>query len=185
MSKTQENLLKAMAGESLARNKYTYWGEQAKKEEQMWIAKIFEETADNERAHAQEEYEQIKGHGKMTNTYDIHEQGTTLENLRQAQAGEIYETTEMYPEFAKIAKEEGEKKAEVLFTEIAEVEEKHAERYRIIADRLEAGKLYENETEIEWKCLNCGYIHKGKRAPHKCPLCMKPQGWYMGIGIVR
>jgi rubrerythrin len=185
MSQTQENLLKAFAGESQARNKYTYFAEQARKEELMWIAEVFTETADNERAHAQEEYEQMKDGNKMTNTYDIRTQGTTLENLRNSVDGETHEYTEMYPGFAKIAEEEGDKEALRLFTEIGEVEEKHAERYQILADRLETGTLYKTTEEIEWKCLNCGYIHKGFSAPDECPVCTKPQTWYKGLGITR
>lgn len=185
MSKTSENLLKAIAGESLARNKYTYFAEIAEKEGLMWIKQVFLETADNERAHAQEELEQINEFTEMTNTYSIDPLAKTLENLRHAAAGERYEHTEMYPGFAKIAEEEGDKEAAKLFTVIKEVEEKHEERYNKLADRLEAGKLFEAEEEIEWKCLNCGYIHKGKSVPNSCPLCKKPQGWYMQIGFVR
>ena len=121
----------------------------------------------------------------MTNTYGIHPLGKTLENLRQAQAGEEYEFGTMYPDFEKVAREEGEKDIADLFKEISEVEEKHAERYKILADRLEQDKLFESDEEIEWKCLNCGYIHKGKSAPKKCPLCQKPQGYYMGLKVVR
>ena len=182
---TAKNLLKAMAGESLARNKYTYFAKQAEKEGLIWIARVFEETADNERAHAQEEFEHISESTEMINTYGVDPQGTTLENLRHAAAGEKFEYTEMYPGFKKVAEEEGNTRAAELFQEILEVEEKHEERYNILADLLESGKLFKSDSEIEWKCLNCGYIHKGTEAPDKCPLCMKPQGWYMGIGVVR
>ncbi|MDD5342563.1 MAG: ferritin family protein [Patescibacteria group bacterium] len=185
MKKTYQNLLKAIAGESLARNKYTYYAEIAMKEGLVWIAKVFEETADNERAHAQEELEKLPEKTEMTNTYDIHPLGTTLENIRNAEAGERYEFGTMYPEFEKEARAEDETAIAVLFKEISEVEEKHAERYKILGDRLEQGKLFQSDEEVEWKCLNCGYIHKGKNAPDKCPLCMKPQGWYMQIGAVR
>ncbi len=185
MKKTFANLLKAIAGESMARNKYTYFAEIAQKEGLMWIAKVFEETADNERAHAQEELEQLTEKTEMTNTYDIHPLGSTLENLRNAAAGETYEFGTMYPEFKKVAEEEGEDKIAILFQEISEVEEKHAERYTLLADKLEQNKLFQSEDETEWKCLNCGYIHKGKSAPSKCPLCQKPQGYYMGLKIVR
>jgi rubrerythrin len=185
MQKTQENLLKAITGESLARNKYTFYAAEAVKEGLMWIAKVFEETADNERVHAKEELEKIQAKTAMTNTYDIHPLGKTLENLRHAAEGEKYEYQVMYPEFEKVARAEGETISADLFKEISEVEEKHAERFEVLADRLEKGKIFESETEIEWKCLNCGYIHKGKKAPEKCPLCQKPQGWYMGIGVVR
>lgn len=185
MNKTQENLLKAIAGESLARNKYTFYAEIAMKEGLVWIANVFEETADNERAHAKEELEKIKGKVEMTNTYDIHELGNTLENLKNASIGEKYEFGTMYPNFEKVAREEGEEEIANLFKEISEVEEKHAERYDILAKKLEEGTLFKNENEIEWKCLNCGYIHKGKLAPDKCPLCKKAQGYYMGLKIVR
>jgi len=185
MKKTQENLLKAIAGESMARNKYTFYAEIAMKEGLVWIAKVFEETADNERAHAQEELELLEEKTVMTNTYDIHPLKKTLENLRNAEAGEKYEYGIMYPDFKKAALEEGEEKAVRLFQEISEVEEKHAERYKILADRLEQGILFKSEQEIEWKCLNCGYIHKGKSAPIKCPLCQKPQGYFMALKLVR
>jgi len=185
MKKTLQNLLKAIAGESMARNKYTYFAEIALKEGLVWIAKVFEETADNERAHAQEELEKLTEKTEMTNTYDIHPLGNTLENLKNAAAGEEYEFGTMYPDFEKQAREKGETEIATLFKEISEVEEKHAQRYNLLADKLEKGTLFKSDTEIEWKCLNCGYIHKGTSAPQKCPLCMKPQGYYMGLKIVR
>lgn len=185
MKQTHANLLKAIAGESLARNKYTYFAEIAMKEGLVWIARVFEETADNERAHAQEELEKLPTKTEMTNTYDIHPLGDTLTNLRNAQAGEEYEFGTMYPEFNQVAEREVEKEIAHLFGEISEVEEKHAERYRILADKLEGGDLFKSDDEVEWKCLNCGYIHKGKEAPQTCPLCQKPQGFYMQIGLVR
>lgn len=181
---TEKNLLKAIAGESMARNKYTYFAEQAEKEGLIWISRVFLETADNEKAHAQEELEQINADVEMTNTYGINPLGKTLENLRHAADGEKFEYTEMYPGFQKNAEDEGKEKATKLFREIKEVEEKHCERYTKLADLLESDKLYKSDEEIEWKCLNCGYIHKGTSAPESCPLCKKPQGWYMGIGIV-
>lgn len=185
MNKTQENLLKAVTGESIARNKYTFFAKQARKEGLEWVARVFEETADNERAHAEEEFEKISDKVEMTNTYGLDKLAMTVENLRHAAAGENDEWTEMYPGFEKIAREEKEDKIADLFKEVAEVEQKHEERYNILADKLESGKLYQTESEIEWKCLNCGYVHKGTSAPDKCPVCTKPQGWYMGLGIVR
>jgi len=185
MSKTQENLLKAFTGESIARNKYTFYAKQARKEGLEWIARVFEETADNERAHAEEEFEKMDDHVEMTNTYDIHQVAKTVINLRNAAAGEKFEWGEMYPDFKKVAKEEGEDKIASLFQEILEVEEKHEERYNILADKLEKGTLYNSDSEVEWKCLNCGYIHKGKTAPDKCPVCTKPKEWYMQLGLVR
>lgn len=185
MSQTQQNLLKAIAGESMARNKYTYYAEIARKEGYEWIAAVFEETAGNERAHAQEELEELKEKVEMTNTYDIQPLGNTLENLRHAAEGEEFEFGQMYPDFEKVAREESETKTADLFKEISEVEEKHAERYRKLGDRLEGGKFFESEEETEWKCLNCGYVHKGKSVRGVCPLCKKPQGYYMEIGFVR
>ncbi len=185
MKKTHANLLKAIAGESMARNKYTYYADIARKEGNVWIAKVFEETADNERAHAKEELEKIPAKTEMTNTYDIHPLGTTLENLRNAAAGEMYEFGTMYPDFEKAAREEGETETAEFFKLVAGIESKHAERYTILADRLEKGKLHKSDTDIEWKCLNCGHIHKGKNAPERCPFCKKPQGWFMGLGVVR
>lgn len=185
MSKTKENLLKAIAGESMARNKYTYYAEIAMKEGLVWAAKVFEETADNEKIHAKEELEQISEHTEMTNTYDIQPLGNTLDNLRHAAEGEKYEFGTMYPNFERDAREEGDERATKLFHEVAQVEEKHAERFVKMADRLESGMMFKSEDEVEWKCLNCGYVHKGKEAPEKCPVCLKPQGWYMQIGFVR
>lgn len=185
MSKTQENLLKAIAGESIARNKYTFFAKQARKEGLEWIARVFEETADNERAHAEEEYEKIDKKAGMTNSYEIDVLASTLENLRHAAAGEKYEWGTMYPDFKKVAEEEGETEIASLFQEISEIEEKHEERYTILADKLEDGTLYKSDSEVEWKCLNCGYIRRGVSAPDQCPLCKKPQGWYMRIGLIR
>lgn len=185
MKETYANLLKAIAGESMARNKYTYFAEIARKEGHIWIAEVFEETANNEKIHALEELEKLPEATEMTNTYDIHPLGKTLENLRNAAAGENFEWTKMYPEFERIAREEGEVLIANLFKEIAEIEEKHEERYKALADKLEAGTLHQADEEVEWKCLNCGYVHKGKNAPTVCPCCKKPQGWFKGLGIVR
>jgi len=185
MKQTHSNLLKAIAGESMARNKYTYYADIAKKEGLFWIATVFEETADNERAHAKQELEKLMEKTEMTNTYDIHPLGTTLENLRNAASGERYEFSTMYPDFEKVARDGGELEIAAFFKLIAGIEAKHAERYTILADKLERGTLYKNEKEIEWKCLNCGHIHKAKSAPEKCPFCQKPQGFFMGLGVVR
>jgi rubrerythrin len=185
MNQTHQNLLKAIAGESMARNKYTFFAKIARKEGHEWIARVFEETADNERAHAEEELEKIPEHVTMTNTYDMHPLADTLTNLKHAAEGEEYEFGTMYPDFEKIAVEEGEKEIAELFKRIAMVEVKHAERYRILAGLVEKNLLYQSEVEIEWKCANCGYVHKGKFAPKTCPLCKKPQGFYIGLGVVR
>jgi len=185
MKETYSNLLKAIAGESMARNKYTYFAEIAEKECLIWIRNVFLETADNEKAHAKEEIEYIKEKTEMTNTYDIDPLADTLSNLKHAAAGEKYEWKEMYPGFEKVAREEKEEEIAKTFKEISEVEEKHEERYNKLAQLLESKKMFETEEEVEWKCLNCGYIHKGKSAPDKCPSCKKPQGWYERLGYVR
>jgi rubrerythrin len=186
MNATQANLLKAFAGESMARNKYTYYAKRARQEGCEWIARVFEETADNERAHAEREFELMKGQVEMTNTYDIHSIGSTVENLKNAAAGEKYEWSSMYPDFEKTAREDGDRTAATVFKEISEVEEKHEERYTKLAERLEAGRLFKtDDPNAEWKCLNCGYVHKGKDAPDTCPACAKPQGFYMQLNFVR
>ena len=184
MKETHQNLLKAFGGESMARNKYTFYAKKAREEGHEWIARIFEETADNERAHAEELYEHMKGHVEMTNTYDIDVVSSTLTNLMHAAAGENFEWGKMYPEFKAVAQKEGEKKIAELFQEISEVEEKHEERYLKLAKRLKEGKMYKSTKAEDWKCLNCGYVHNGKEAPKSCPVCNKPHGWYMEIGAI-
>lgn len=185
MNTTQQNLLKAYTGESVARNKYTIFAKMARKENLEWIARVFEETADNERAHAEELFEMIKDTVSVSGDLEIKAFSKTSDNLKMAAAGEKYEWTQMYPNFEKIAQEEGEKDAERLFGELKEVEEKHEERYIIIATKLDSKTLYDSETELEWKCVNCGYIHKGKTPPPTCPVCKKPFTWYMPLGLVR
>jgi len=186
MNKTQENLLKAFAGESQARNKYHMFAKMARKENLEWIARVFEETADQERAHAEEEFEMIKEPIKIEGGLEIGPYSTkTVENLKMAAAGEHFEWTEMYPSFEEQAKIDGDKEAERLFREVKEVEEKHEERYIIIATHLDANTLYNQDAELEWKCVNCGYIHKGKTPPTTCPVCKKPYTWYQPLGLVR
>lgn len=186
MKQTQQNLLKAFAGESQARNKYTTFAKIARKENLEWVARVFEETADNERTHAEELFELI--------TEPVQTEGdlgiipfykTTKENLEVAAEGERYEWTKMYPDFEKTAVEEGETEPARLFRELKEVEENHEERYIIIAKKMDSKTLYDSEVELEWKCVNCGYIHKGKTPPPTCPLCKKPFSWYMPLGLVR
>ena len=159
----------------------------ARKEGLEWIARVFEETGDNERAHAEELFEMIKGEVSVPNiTLDIHAYSTnTVENLKIAAAGEKYEWTTMYPDFEKIAIAEREGEPARLFGQLKKVEEKHEERYIILAKHLDAKTLYDQDAEFEWKCVNCGYIHKGKNPPAKCPVCQKSKEWYMPLGLVR
>lgn len=186
MVKTQENLLKAFTGESQARNKYDTFAKMARKEGYEWIARVFEETRDNEKIHAEELFELITEKVKVSTEIWIEPFSTnTLENLKMAAEGEKYEWTTMYPNFEEIAKEENQVEPTRLFGKLKEVEEKHEERYIIIAKQLDEGTLYDQNKELEWKCVNCGYIHLGKRPPEKCPLCKKPKTWYMPLGLVR
>ena len=166
MGKTEENLMAAFAGESQARNKYTYFAKVARKEGYHYIAKIFEETADNERQHAKDEFKMLDGIGD------------TKTNLREAIKGEHYENTEMYPTFAKEAEEEGNTEAVRLFRAIAEVEKEHEERYKKLLNMVEAGTVYKRESPIRWKCMKCGYIHEGTEPPEKCPSCKHPREYY-------
>ncbi len=166
MSKTKENLQAAFAGESQARNKYTFFAQVARKEGYHYIAKIFEETADNERRHA-------KDHLKMLDGI-----GDTAANLKEAMGGEDYEVESMYPEFAKEAEEEGETQAAILFKQIAKIESHHRARYKKLLEMVEAGTVYKREESIKWKCSVCGYVHEGTEPPPKCPACKHPKEHY-------
>jgi len=184
-SQTQQNLLKAFAGESQARNKYHMFAKMARKENLEWIARVFEETADNERSHAEELFEQIRGEVKAGAELEIKPFAKTSDNLKMAADGEKYEWTVMYPDFEKQAIADKEPESIRLFGQLKKVEEKHEERYIIIAKKLDSKTLYDADAELEWKCVNCGYIYKGKRPPEKCPVCKKPFTWYMPLGLVR
>jgi rubrerythrin len=184
-TQTQQSLLKAFAGESMARNKYTTFAKIARKDNLEWIARVFEETADNERVHAEELFEMIDGDLKFPGNLEIQPFAKTLDNLKMAAAGEKYEWTQMYPDFEKIAQEENQTEPARLFGNLKKVEEKHEERYIIIAKKLDNKTLYDQDAILEWKCVNCGFIYKGKAPPAKCPVCLKPYTWYMPLGIVR
>ncbi|PLW79716.1 rubrerythrin [Candidatus Woesearchaeota archaeon] len=166
MSKTEENLKAAFAGESQARNKYDYYAKVAEKEGYHYIAKFFRETAINEMQHAKDEFKLLKGIG------------STIDNLKAAIEGEDYEFEDMYPTFAKEADEEGNTEAAKLFRAIMAVEKKHSERYSKLLKMVEEGKVYEREEPIEWKCSKCGYKHKGKTPPDRCQSCDHPKEYY-------
>jgi len=165
-SKTEANLLTAFAGESQARNKYTYWASAAKKEGYEQIAGIFIETADNEKEHAKRLFKFLNG---ITDTRT---------HLKEAAKGENYEYTSMYAEFEKIAREEGFDEIADVFREIGEVEEEHEKRFLALLKNLEEGKVFKRDEEVKWKCRNCGYVHTGKEAPVECPACAHPQAYY-------
>ncbi|MBQ7645787.1 MAG: rubrerythrin family protein [Clostridia bacterium] len=167
-SKTEANLLTAFAGESQARNKYTYFASKAKKEGYVQIAQIFEETAVNEKEHAKIWF-------KLLNDGDI---PTTAENLKAAAAGENFEWTEMYAEFAKTAKEEGFTKIAYLFEAVGKIEKEHEERYKKLLANLETDRVFISDDVVIWQCSNCGHIHVGKSAPEMCPVCAHPKAYF-------
>ena len=178
-TKTEQNLLKAFAGESQARNRYDYFAKQAKKEGLEQMAAIFTETALNEKEHAKRFFKILEGGGvEITAMYPAGIIGTTLENLKAAADGEEEEWTTLYPEFAKVAEEEGFKDVSACFRMIARAEKAHEERYRKLYKNLDEGKVFEKDGKIVWKCLNCGYLHEGEKAPQKCPACLHPQSYF-------
>jgi rubrerythrin len=166
MSKTDENLKAAFAGESQARNKYTYFAAVARKEGYHYIARIFEETADNERRHAKDEFALTGGIGD------------TAANLKAAFDGEDFEVKDMYPTFAKEADAEGNKEAANLFRQIAKVEAHHRDRYEKLVDLVKNGSIFKRPEPIKWKCSVCGYVHEGTEPPVKCPCCAHPMEYY-------
>jgi rubrerythrin len=178
-TRTEQNLLKAFAGESQARMRYDFFASQAKKEGLEQIAAIFLETSGNEREHAKRFFKFLEGRNlEITATYPAGKIGTTLENLKAAAEGETEEWTILYPEFAKVAEEEGFKEIATAFRMITKIEKAHSERYMKLYGNLEAGKVFEREGVIVWKCRNCGYLHEGKKAPEICPACLHPQSFF-------
>ena len=167
-SRTEKNLAAAFAGESQARNKYTYFASKAKKEGFEQIAAIFLETAENEKEHAKMWFKYLQG-GEIK---------STAENLKAAAEGENEEWTSMYKEFAKVAREEGFDKIAFEFEAVAKIEKEHEERYRALLDKVEGGRVYIAEDVVVWKCRNCGHIHVGKEAPKICPVCAHPQAYF-------
>ncbi len=178
-TKTEQNLLKAFAGESQAKNRYTFFSKVAKSEGYEQIAEIFMITAMHEEQHAKQFFKFLEGGMvEITASYPAGVIGTTAENLRAAAMGENEEWANLYPEFAKIAEEEGFPKIATAFKLIAKVEKEHEERYRKLLERVENGTVFECEEEIEWVCRKCGYVHKGKKALKNCPVCNHPQGYF-------
>ena len=178
-TKTEQNLLKAFAGESQARNRYTFFASKAKKEGYVQIQNIFLETAANEKEHAEVFFKHLQcGMVEIVATYPAGKIGTTAENLLAAAEGEKEEWDVLYPDFAKTAEDEGFPKVAESFNEIAEVEEEHEKRYRKLLANVENGTVFKRDEEVEWHCLNCGYIHHGKEAPMVCPACLHAQEYY-------
>ncbi|NLY75811.1 MAG: rubrerythrin family protein [Firmicutes bacterium] len=184
-TKTAENLLKAFAGESQARTRYTFYASVADKEGYKQIRNIFIETADNEKEHAKRFYKLLlEGFaGELPAMIEINAgypvaQGTTLDNLKAAADGENEEWSALYPSFAKTAEEEGFPEAAAAFKMIATIEKRHEARYQKLAENISAGKVFQKDRPVLWKCGNCGYIHEGAKAPEKCPACLHPQGFF-------
>lgn len=179
-SKTEQNLLKAFAGESQARNRYTYFAKQAKKEGYEQICNIFTETADNEKEHAKRFFKFLESGEalEITAAYPAGKIGTTAENLKASAAGENEEWTELYPEFAKVAEEEGFKDVATCFKMIAKVEDEHEKRYLKLLENIEKDQVFKKDEKIRWKCGNCGYVHEGAAAPEKCPACLHPKAYF-------
>ncbi len=168
-SRTEANLMTAFAGESQARNKYTYYASKAKKDGYVQIAQIFEETANNEKEHAKIWFKLLHDGGVPS----------TIENLKDAAAGENYEWTEMYAEFAKVAKEEGFDHIASLFEMVAKIEKDHEERYKKLLANIEGGLVFSRDGDMMWICSNCGHVHFGKEAPELCPVCAHPKAYFM------
>ncbi|MDP4094978.1 MAG: rubrerythrin family protein [Bacillota bacterium] len=184
-TKTEENLLKAFAGESQARNRYTFYASVADKEGYKQIRSIFLETADNEKEHAKVFYkllleglkEEIPTAVEINASYPV-AQGTTFDNLKAAAAGENEEWSELYPAFAKVAGEEDFPEVAAAFKMVGSVEKHHEKRYAKLADNIKNSMVFKKEEKVFWKCANCGYIHEGTEAPEKCPACAHPQGYF-------
>lgn len=181
-SETEKALLKAFAGESQARTRYNYFASQAKKEGYEQISSIFTETADNEKEHAKVFFKYLNDCGgeplEITATFPSGRIGHTIENLQSAADGENEEWQSLYPEFAKIAREEGFEEIAKSFEEVAKVEKEHEKRYLKLLKNIKEGKVFVREKEYSWKCRNCGYIHVGATAPDECPACKHPQAHY-------
>jgi rubrerythrin len=182
-SQTEKNILTAFAGESQARNRYTYFAGQARKEGFVQIADIFEETANQEREHAKRYFKFLNG-GEVEVKWNFPSGviGNTLENLLAAAAGERYEHREMYPGFARIARDEGFEKAAQAFEAISVAEKQHEKRYVDLAGNIKAGRVFKRNEKVVWRCRNCGYLHVGEEAPNSCPACVHPQAHFELLG---
>jgi rubrerythrin len=175
--------LTGFAGESQARNRYSYFASQAKKEGFVQMAGVFEETANQEKEHAKRLFKFLEGgEAEVTASFPAGRIGTTLENLKAAAGGEHYEWTEMYPGFAEVAKEEGFNEIAAVFNAIAVAEKQHEKRYNDLAANIEAGQVFKRDEDVVWRCRNCGYLYMGKEAPAICPACAHPQAHFELLG---
>ncbi|WP_347488197.1 rubrerythrin [Desulfoscipio sp. XC116] len=178
-TRTEKNLLTAFAGESQARNRYNYFAGAAKKEGYEQIAAVFAETADHEKEHAKRLFKFLQGGDvEITAAFPAGIIGTTIENLQASAAGENHEHAEMYPEFAKIAEEEGFPQIAAVFRAIAIAEDGHEKRFRALLENIQQDKVFQRSEKVTWKCRNCGYLHEGTQAPESCPACAHPKSYY-------
>jgi len=182
-TQTERNILTAFAGESQARNRYTYFASTAKKDGYVQISAIFEETANQEKEHAKRLFKLLEGgEVEISGSFPAGVIGTTLENLLEAAGGENYEHTIMYPEFAKTAMEEGFKDIADIFIAIAVAEKQHEKRYRALAANIENDRVFKRDKKVTWRCRNCGYLHEGEEAVDKCPACNHPRDHFELLG---
>jgi len=182
-SRTEKNLLGSFAGESQARNRYTYFASQARKDGYMQIADIFEETASQEKEHAKRFFNFLEGgEVEIMASFPAGTIGATLDNLKAAAAGEHHEQTVLYPGFAKIAREEGFEAIARVWEAISVAERQHEKRYRDVASNIEAGRVFKKEKSVVWRCRNCGYLHEGTDAPAACPACAHPKDYFEVLG---
>lgn len=182
-TKTEQNLLKSFAGESQARNRYTYFAGAARKEGYVQIADIFEETANQEKEHAKRFFSFLEGGMvEFTATFPAGVIGTTAENLLEAANGELEEHSDLYPGFAAVAKEEGFAEIAALWTAVCVAEKQHEKRYRDLLDNIEAGRVFQREQIVVWRCRNCGYLHSNHSAPELCPACAHPKAHFELLG---
>ena len=182
-TQTEKNLLTAFAGESQARNRYTYFSKQARKEGFVQISDIFDETANQEREHAKRLFKFLEGgEVEIVGAFPAGVIGQTVDNLKAGAAGENYEWTEMYPGFAKVARDEGQDAVAMVFEAIAVAEKQHEKRYLDLAGNIMADKVFKREESVVWRCRNCGYLHEGTEAPQMCPACAHPQTHFELLG---
>jgi len=182
-SQTAKNLMAAFAGESQARNRYTYYASKARKQGMVQIADIFAETADQEREHAKRLFKLMEGgEQEITGAFPFGVIGETVDNLKAGAAGENYEWTEMYPGFAKTAREEGFEDIAIVFESIAIAEKQHEKRYLDLARNIEEGKVFKRDLPVVWRCRNCGFLYEGEEAPQVCPACAHPQAHFEVLG---
>lgn len=178
-TQTEKNLLKSFAGESQARNRYTFFASKAREEGYIQIALVFEETANQEKEHAKRFFSFLEGgEVEITAAYPAGKVGTTLENLTEAANGEHMEQSSIYPEFSSVAKSEGFDEISRLFDMISIAETNHERRYRALAENVKLGKVYKRDGKVVWRCINCGFVHEGTEPPKVCPACLHPQSYY-------